>query len=62
MTIQDLLLPITGTAGDSNALAAAVALSSHFGAHLSVVEPITVHRALGHDARYAHIRALSGSA
>jgi nucleotide-binding universal stress UspA family protein len=42
MTIQDLLLPITGTAGDSNALAAAVALSSHFGAHLSVVEPITL--------------------
>lgn len=42
MTIQDLLLPITGTAGDNNAMAAAIALSAHFDAHLSVVEPINL--------------------
>lgn len=42
MTIQDLLLPITGTAGDNNAMAAAIALSAHYGAHLSVVEPINL--------------------
>ena len=40
--IQDLLLPITRTKGDDNALAAAVALSAHFGAHLSVLEVINL--------------------
>lgn len=40
--IHDLMLPTTGTAGDANALAAAVALSSHLGAHLSVIETVNL--------------------
>jgi len=40
--IQDLMLPITGTAGDESALSAAVALASAFGAHLSVVQPVNL--------------------
>ena len=35
--IKDLLMPVTGTAADNEALAAAVALASHFAAHLSIV-------------------------
>lgn len=38
--IQDILLPITHARGDDSALAAAIALSAHFGAHLAVVEPV----------------------
>lgn len=38
--IKDLLVPITETAGDGNALSAAIALASTYGAHLSVVQPI----------------------
>lgn len=35
--IQDLMLPITGTSGDENALEAAIALAAHLEAHLAVV-------------------------
>lgn len=38
--IQDLMLPITETAGDVNAVSAAVALAAVHGAHLSVVQPL----------------------
>lgn len=38
--IQDLLVPITQTDGDDNALAAAVTLARAFGAHLSVAQPV----------------------
>lgn len=40
--IHDLMLPMTGTAGDPNALAGAVALASRLGAHLSVVETVNL--------------------
>lgn len=40
--IQDLMLPITGTAGDDNAISAAVTLAAHYGAHLSVVQPVNL--------------------
>lgn len=40
--IQDLMLPITGTGGDANALAAAIALADNCGAHLSVVQPVVL--------------------
>jgi len=36
--IKDVILPITNTAGDANALAAAIALATHAGAHLNVLE------------------------
>jgi nucleotide-binding universal stress UspA family protein len=36
--IQDLLLPITGTPGDDNALEAAIALAAHLDAHLAVLD------------------------
>jgi nucleotide-binding universal stress UspA family protein len=35
---HDLMVPITGTAGDSHALTTAIALSSSLGAHLAVVD------------------------
>lgn len=38
--IQDLLLPVTGTAGDENAIAAAAAFASAYSAHLAVVQPV----------------------
>lgn len=38
--IRDLMLPITGTAGDTAAVSAAIGLASSFGAHLSVIEPL----------------------
>lgn len=38
--IQDIMLPVTGTAGDANALSAAIALAAAHEAHLSVVYPI----------------------
>jgi len=38
--IHDLMLPITGTAGDENAVTAAVSLAANYGAHLSVVQSI----------------------
>ena len=38
--IQDLMLPVTGTAGDDNAITVAVALAANYGAHVSVVQPI----------------------
>jgi nucleotide-binding universal stress UspA family protein len=38
--IEDILLPMTHARGDDAALAAAIALSAHFGAHLTVVEPV----------------------
>jgi nucleotide-binding universal stress UspA family protein len=38
--IQDLILPITQTRGDDNALAAAVALAAAHDAHLTVVQPV----------------------
>jgi nucleotide-binding universal stress UspA family protein len=38
--IQDLMLPITGSAGDTAALDAAIGLASSLGAHLSVIEPL----------------------
>jgi nucleotide-binding universal stress UspA family protein len=38
--IQDLMLCVTGTAGDDNALAAAIALASACDAQLSVVQPV----------------------
>lgn len=38
--IRDLMLAITGSAGDANALSAATALAEHLDAHLSVVEPV----------------------
>jgi nucleotide-binding universal stress UspA family protein len=40
--IHDLMLPVTDTAGDENAIAAAVALAGTSGAHLSVVQPVNV--------------------
>jgi nucleotide-binding universal stress UspA family protein len=40
--LHDLFLPITQTGGDDNALAAAVALASAHGAHLSVVQPVNL--------------------
>jgi nucleotide-binding universal stress UspA family protein len=40
--IQDLMLPITETAGDANALSAAIALADAQGAHLSVVVPLNL--------------------
>lgn len=38
--IRDLILPITDTAGDANALSAAIALADNYSAHLSVVQPL----------------------
>jgi nucleotide-binding universal stress UspA family protein len=40
--IQDLLLPITDTSGDPNAVSAAIALAAAYGAHLSVVQPVSL--------------------
>lgn len=40
--ISDLMLAITGTPGDENALLAATALAEHTGAHLSVVEALNL--------------------
>jgi len=40
--IHDLMLPITGAAGDDNAISAAVALAALHGAHLSVVQPVNL--------------------
>jgi nucleotide-binding universal stress UspA family protein len=40
--IQDLLLPITDTSGDPEAVAAAIALAATYGAHLSVVQPVSL--------------------
>jgi nucleotide-binding universal stress UspA family protein len=36
--IKDVLVPITNTAGDANAVATAIALAIHEGAHLNVLE------------------------
>lgn len=40
--LRDLLLPITGTAGDENAMSAAIALASAYDAHLAVVQPVAL--------------------
>jgi len=40
--IQDLMLPITGSAGDGNAITAAVALAANYGARVSVVQPVNL--------------------
>lgn len=40
--IHDLMLPVTDTAGDQNAIAAALALAATFEAHLSVVQPVNI--------------------
>lgn len=40
--IHDLMLPITATVGDENALSAAVAMASQFGAHLTVLELVNL--------------------
>jgi nucleotide-binding universal stress UspA family protein len=40
--IQDLLLPITDTSGDPEAVSAAIALAAAYGAHLSVVQPVSL--------------------
>lgn len=40
--IHDLMLPITGTPGDANAISAGAALASTLGAHLAVVQPISL--------------------
>ncbi len=40
--IHDLMVPMTGGAGDSNALKAAVGLAAHCNAHLSVVETVNL--------------------
>jgi nucleotide-binding universal stress UspA family protein len=40
--VQDLLLPMTGTAGDGNAMTWAIALASAQDAHLSVVQPVNL--------------------
>lgn len=37
---RDLILPITDTTGDANALSAAIALAAHQQAHLSVMQPL----------------------
>ena len=39
---KDLVLPITGTAGDANALDAAIALAGFSGAHLAVLEMVNL--------------------
>lgn len=39
---RDLVLPLTGTAGDANALAAGVQLASWLGAHLAVIEAVNL--------------------
>lgn len=39
--IRDLMLPVTGTSGDQNALSAAIALAASHEAHLSVVLPVS---------------------
>lgn len=38
--IADLVLPLTGTSGDENALVTAIALAEHMNAHLCVVESL----------------------
>lgn len=40
--INDLMLPMTGTTGDENALEASIALAESLGAHLSVIESINL--------------------
>jgi nucleotide-binding universal stress UspA family protein len=40
--IQDLMLPITDTSGDPNAISAAIALAAAYEAHLSVVQPVNL--------------------
>lgn len=40
--VHDLMLPITGTRGDARAITAGAALASALGAHLAVVQPITL--------------------
>ena len=40
--IRDLMLPITGTSGDANAMSAAIALASAYDAHLAVVQPVSL--------------------
>lgn len=40
--LKDLVIPITNTAGDSNALAAAIALAERENAHLSVLEIVNL--------------------
>lgn len=39
---KDLILPITGTAGDAGALEAAIAMAGHLGAHVSVLETVNL--------------------
>ena len=38
--IHDLMLPITGAAGDDNAVSAAVSFAANYGAHVSVVQSV----------------------
>jgi nucleotide-binding universal stress UspA family protein len=38
--IHDLMLPITGTTGDDNAVTAAISLAANYGAHVSVVQSV----------------------
>lgn len=40
--IDEILLPITHTKGDDTALAAAISLATHYGAHLTVIEPVSL--------------------
>lgn len=40
--IQDLMLPIVDTSGSPNAVSAAIALASAYGAHLTVVQPVSL--------------------
>ena len=40
--IEDILLPMTHTKGDDTALVAAISLATHFGSHLTVIEPVSL--------------------
>jgi nucleotide-binding universal stress UspA family protein len=40
--IRDILFPVTGTSGEENAIAGAIALASEYNAHLSLVVPLSV--------------------
>jgi nucleotide-binding universal stress UspA family protein len=40
--IRDLMLPITDTSGNPEAVSAAIALASAYGAHLSLVQPVSL--------------------
>ncbi len=58
--IRDLMLPMSGTAGDQNALLAAIALAEMTGAHLAVIESVNLPTPLPSPYGFASDEMMSG--